>query len=220
MSEHQQRYIMMKWSLLVTYTIVEYEISMQMANNCFLGVIFGFWATFSIHFSWYSPTLLIADNRKLLIFNDRKTNTKFIIIINGVIPELRLPKDGLELRHWWHVKFGIFRPTSKAHFRSFFADIPNTLNISTDAFTLEEYKIANASIKEGKACGDDKVAPEVLQRCDLDQIILDLGNKALTKGEKPDQWPLVHLEHHTPTQKGRPKWPKELQKNKLFFRGC
>ena len=81
MSEHQQRYIMMKWSLLVTYTIVEYEISMQMANNCFLGVIFDFWATFSIHFSWYSPTLLIADNRKLLIVNDRKTNTKFIIMV-------------------------------------------------------------------------------------------------------------------------------------------
>ena len=39
--------------------------------------------------------------------------------------------------------------------------IHGPLNISTDPLTLEEYRIAKASIKEGKACGDDKVAPEV-----------------------------------------------------------
>ena len=47
------------------------------------------------------------------------------------------------------------------------------LNISSDPFTLEEYRIAKASIKEGKAFDDDKVSPEVLKPCNLDQIILD-----------------------------------------------
>ena len=61
--------------------------------------------------------------------------------------------------------------------------IHGSLNISTDPFTLEEYRIAKSGIKEGKACGDDKVAPEVLKRCDLDQIVFEFCNEALTKGE-------------------------------------
>ena len=52
--------------------------------------------------------------------------------------------------------------------------IHGPLNISNYPFSLEESRIAKTSIvKEGEACGDDKVAPEVLKRCDLDQIVLD-----------------------------------------------
>ena len=71
--------------------------------------------------------------------------------------------------------------------------IHGPLKISTDPFTLEEYRIAKVSIKEGKACGDDKVAPKVLKRCDLDQIVLDSCNKALTKSEKPDHWAISNI---------------------------
>ena len=71
--------------------------------------------------------------------------------------------------------------------------IHGPLNISTDLFTLEEYRTAKASIKEGKACGDDKAAPEVVKRCDLDQIVLDFCNKALTKGEKLDHWSISNI---------------------------
>ena len=39
--------------------------------------------------------------------------------------------------------------------------IHGLLDISTEPFSLEEYRIANTSIREGKACGEDKVAPEV-----------------------------------------------------------
>ena len=66
--------------------------------------------------------------------------------------------------------------------------IHGPLDINTDPFTLEEYRIAKTSIKEGKACGDDNIASEVLKRCDLDQIVLDFCNQALTKGEKPGHW--------------------------------
>ena len=52
---------------------------------------------------------------------------------------------------------------------------------------------AKSSIKEGKACGDDQIAPEVLKRCDLDQIVLDFCNNALMKGEKPEQWSISNI---------------------------
>lgn len=71
--------------------------------------------------------------------------------------------------------------------------IHGPLDINTDPFTLEEYRIAKTSIKEGKACGDDNIAPEVLKRCDLDQIVLDFCNQALTKGEKPDHWSISNI---------------------------
>ncbi len=79
------------------------------------------------------------------------------------------------------------------HFSSLLGQPPpveNPDDIITDPFTLEEYRIAKTGIKEGKACGDDNIAPEILKRCDLDQIVMDfwLCNQALTKGEKPNHW--------------------------------
>ena len=32
-----------------------------------------------------------------------------------------------------------------------------------------------------------------MKRCDLDQIVLDFCNKALTKGEKPDHWSISNI---------------------------
>ena len=70
---------------------------------------------------------------------------------------------------------------------------PLEVDVSTEPFSLEEYRIAKTSIKEGKACGEDKVAPEVLKRCDLDLIVLDFCNRALTRGEKPDHWSISNI---------------------------
>ena len=67
------------------------------------------------------------------------------------------------------------------------------LNIGTGPFTLDEYRKAKSSIKEGKAWGDDNIAPEVLKQCDLDQIVLDFCNNALLKGKKPDQWSTANI---------------------------
>ena len=58
---------------------------------------------------------------------------------------------------------------------------------------MDEYRKAKSSIKEGKAWGDDNIAPEVLKQCDLDQIVLDFCNNALLKGEKLDQWSTANI---------------------------
>ena len=71
--------------------------------------------------------------------------------------------------------------------------IHGPLDISTEPFSLEEYRIAKTSLREGKACGEDKVAPEVLKRCDLDSIVLDFCNRALIRGEKPDHWSISNI---------------------------
>lgn len=71
--------------------------------------------------------------------------------------------------------------------------IHQNLNINTEPFTMAEYKIAKAVIKEGKACGDDGIAPEVLKRCNLDEIVLEFCNDALIDGKKPDQWSVSNI---------------------------
>ena len=62
------------------------------------------------------------------------------------------------------------------------------LDIKTGPFTMDEYKKVKKKITEGKAFASDKVPPEVLKRCDLDDIILQFANELLVKGEKPQQW--------------------------------
>ena len=60
-------------------------------------------------------------------------------------------------------------------------------NISDEPFSMEEYLVVKKAITEGKALGPDRIPPEVLNRCNLDDIILDYMNK-LIDGEKPDHW--------------------------------
>ena len=40
---------------------------------------------------------------------NRTSKTKFVIMINGLVTELQLPKGGAKLRLWQQVKFWIFR---------------------------------------------------------------------------------------------------------------
>ena len=47
--------------------------------------------------------------------------------------------------------------------------------------------------KAGKACGDDGFPPEVLKWCDLDDILLELCNKALLEKVVPDQWRVSNI---------------------------
>ena len=63
----------------------------------------------------------------------------------------------------------------------------------TDAFDHDEYIAAKKVITEGKSSGEDDIPPEVLKRCDLDDIILDFCNDALLNDRKPDQWLLLNL---------------------------
>ena len=62
------------------------------------------------------------------------------------------------------------------------------LEIKRGPFTFEEYQTVKKKITENKASGSDHIPPEVLKRCDLDDIILKFANNLLNDGSKPQQW--------------------------------
>ena len=76
-------------------------------------------------------------------------------------------------------------------------DIPpifNNLGIKEGPFDMEEYTKAKKSLTEGKACGEDGITPEILKRCNLDDIILEFCNITLSSGdEAPDQWSIINI---------------------------
>ena len=75
-------------------------------------------------------------------------------------------------------------------------DLPqilHDLNIDDGDFTLEEYQFAKKSLKEGKQAGPDNITPEVVKRCDLDDIILSFANKLMRESMKPDQWSEIDM---------------------------
>ena len=59
------------------------------------------------------------------------------------------------------------------------------LEIKRGAFKMYEYTLEKEVIKEGKSCGVDEIRPEVLKRCNIDDIILYFCNKALLDKMKP-----------------------------------
>ena len=67
------------------------------------------------------------------------------------------------------------------------------VSIPDGPFTLEEYRKAKDSITEGKAAGEDGIMPEVIKRCNLDDIILEFCNNILMKGDKPEQFSLLNI---------------------------
>ena len=63
------------------------------------------------------------------------------------------------------------------------------LGIEDGPFTLEEYRKAKQAMKEDKSPpSEDGIVPEILKRCDMDDIMLEFCNKLHIDGEKPDQW--------------------------------
>ena len=52
---------------------------------------------------------------------------------------------------------------------------------------------AKKTLVEGKTSGEDNIPPEVLKRCDLDDIVLDFCNDALLEGKKPSQGSVLNI---------------------------
>ena len=61
------------------------------------------------------------------------------------------------------------------------------------AFEMYEYKLTKEEINEGKSCGVDEIRPEVLRRCNIDEIILYFCNKALLDQMKQKQWSILNI---------------------------
>ena len=69
----------------------------------------------------------------------------------------------------------------------------SNLNIKEGPFDLEEYEKAKKALVEGKSNGEDGITPEMLKRCNMDDIILDFCNDALMNGNKPEQWSILNI---------------------------
>ena len=72
-------------------------------------------------------------------------------------------------------------------------NIFENVDIYDGAFTMDEYKAAVKACKEGKAPGEDGIVPEILKRCDFDEIMLGYCNRLHTQGEKPEQWGINNI---------------------------
>ena len=75
-------------------------------------------------------------------------------------------------------------------------DIPTVLeitNIKTGLFDHSELAAAKKRSAVGKLPGPDGIPMEVLNRCDLDDIILDYANNLIINEDKPDQWSIIDL---------------------------
>ena len=69
----------------------------------------------------------------------------------------------------------------------------NDIRINDDDFTLDELKVAKYNLREGKTSGPGNIRPEVLKRCDLDDILLEFYQKLLNDNIKPDQWSEIYM---------------------------
>ena len=67
------------------------------------------------------------------------------------------------------------------------------MGIKEGAFTQEEYQRAKKAIVEGEAYGEDGVSPEVLKRCQVNDIILEFYNTGLLHHKKPSQWSFANI---------------------------
>ena len=54
------------------------------------------------------------------------------------------------------------------------------LGIDDGSFSLNEYMKAKMATREGSAAGDDDLVPEILTRCDFDNIMLVFCNRIHT----------------------------------------
>ena len=76
------------------------------------------------------------------------------------------------------------------------ADLPKlleNLNIKDAYFIKEELLTAKITIKEGKSPGPDNIPPEVMKRCNLDDIVFYFANKLLNENLKPNQLSEIDL---------------------------
>ena len=68
------------------------------------------------------------------------------------------------------------------------------LNINDGPFTAAELARAKSTLRQGKSAGPDDIPPEVYKYCDIDDITLEICNRAMMKNSKPDI--MVPLQHH------------------------
>ena len=66
--------------------------------------------------------------------------------------------------------------------------VQKTLPIKTSKFTIAELKVAVTSLSNNKCTGVDGIPAEVWKSGALDKQLLEVCNRTLIHGEKPDLW--------------------------------
>ena len=69
----------------------------------------------------------------------------------------------------------------------------HNLGIVDTEFTIDEVQDAKKRLSEGKAPGEDGIIPDILKRCDIEDILLHFANKLLINRKKPDQFTILNL---------------------------
>ncbi len=67
------------------------------------------------------------------------------------------------------------------------------LLINDGPFTIREYQSAKSSFKPGKGCGEDRIVPEVLKWVPIDDLVLNISNKAFVDRELPKHWTVLNI---------------------------
>ena len=67
------------------------------------------------------------------------------------------------------------------------------LKLPTSKLDYSELAAIKKISAEEKLPGPDGIPMEVLNRCDLDDIILDYANNLINNEDKPDQWSIIDL---------------------------
>ena len=99
-----------------------------------------------------------------------------------------------KVQNWYnHFKNLLGSPSDISDENQEITPILHDLDIKTGSFDQEEYDKAKKSLVEGKSSGEDNIPPEILKRCDLDDIVLGFCNDALVNREKPSQWSIVNI---------------------------
>ena len=90
----------------------------------------------------------------------------------------------------WHLHFSELLgkvPIAECEDEDIISVIPQ-LEYPVGPFTKDEYLEAKSALSDGKSAGPDSITPELLKYCDFDNILLELANRLLLNGEKPQQW--------------------------------
>ena len=69
----------------------------------------------------------------------------------------------------------------------------DNFDIDDAPFTAAELAREKSSLRQGKGAGPDGIPPEVYKYCDLDDITLEICNRAMMKNSKPDIWSLSNI---------------------------
>ena len=58
---------------------------------------------------------------------------------------------------------------------------------------MDEYVKVKTTLVNGKACGKDRIKPQILKHLKFEDIILDICNTALVQQNIPRQWSMLNI---------------------------